>query len=160
MIKIDCVWFNEFICVHRNGDVQRIIKSDCKQGKAGEIVFVPNNKNCVDGYNNLRDGKGKNRQRHRLVAHCFQNLKLENFKDKVDHIDRNPLNNSNDNLRIVTNQQNTFNTASRGTTYKACLNKWEDQICVNGNKIYLGVFPTEAEAHRAYLDAKLIHHVI
>lgn len=158
MIKIDCVWFNEFICVHRNGDVQRIIRGDCKQGKAGEIVFVPNNKNCVDGYNMVN--VGKNVLRHRLVAHCFQNLNLKSYKDKVDHIDRNPLNNSNGNLRIVTNQQNTYNTDARGTTYKSRLNKWEAQIQADGKKIYLGVFPTEAEAHQAYLDAKLIHHVI
>jgi hypothetical protein len=157
---IDCVWFNDFICVHRNGDVERIIKGDCAQGKAGDRVFVPNNKNCRDGYNHLKINDDKLILRHRLVAHCFQNLKLADRKAKVDHIDRNPLNNSNENLRIVTNQQNTFNTAARGTTYKARLNKWEAKIAINGKTIYLGVFPTEAEAHQAYLDAKLIYHVI
>mgnify|MGYP003673593030 CR=1 FL=1 len=157
---IDLVWFNDFICVHRNGDVERIIKGDCAQGKAGDRVFVPNNKNCSDGYNRLKINDDKLIFRHRLVAHCFQNLDLADRKAKVDHIDRNPLNNSNENLRIVTNQQNTFNTAARGTTYKARINKWQATIVLNGEKIYLGIYSTEDKAHQAYLAAKLIHHVI
>jgi hypothetical protein len=154
---IDLVWFDEFICVHRNGDVQRIIRKDCTQGKAGDIVFVPNNKNCSNGYNGLSIN-GNKILRHRLVAHCFQNLDLADKKALVDHIDRNPLNNSNENLRIVTGQQNQFNRGARGSWFNG--KKWQAHIMADRKSIYLGTFPSEAEAHQAYLAAKLIYHVI
>ena len=157
---IDLVWFNDFICVHRNGDVERILRGTNQFGKAGEKIFIANAANCLDAYNYINVG-GKSIPRHRLVAHCFQNLTLKSYKDKVDHVDRNPLNNSNENLRIVTNQQNQFNTVARGTSYvPLCRKKWQARIALNGKTIYLGTFPTEAEAHETYLDAKLIYHVI
>ena len=32
------------------------------------------------------------------------------------------------------------------------------RIAANGKQIYLGVYPTEAEAHEAYLEAKVRLH--
>tara|TARA_R110002126_G_C10312417_1_gene488120 strand:+ start:94 stop:564 length:471 start_codon:yes stop_codon:yes gene_type:complete len=155
---IDLVWFNDFICVHRNGDVERIIGGRCGQGKAGDLVLIPNTAE-KNGYNRVKIN-GKMILRHRLVAHCFQNLDLADRKAQVDHIDRNKINNSNENLRIVTCQQNGFNRGAKGCYYVKTNDNWQAQITIDGKFIYLGKFPTEAEAHEAYLDAKLIHHVI
>jgi hypothetical protein len=93
---------------------------------------------------------------HRLVMLSFvgpSNL-------LVDHIDRNPKNNKLENLRYVSNQENTFNRGAKGYSYRKNLNKWVGCLRIKGESIYLGVFNTELEAKTAYLESKLKYHVI
>jgi hypothetical protein len=79
-------------------------------------------------------------------------------KDKsVDHINRNGLDNRKTNLRLATNRQNTMNrrfkkgtSKYKGVHFRRDINRWVGQICVNYEKIYLGVFESEIEAARAY----------
>jgi hypothetical protein len=78
----------------------------------------------------------------------------------VDHIDRNPKNNKLDNLRYVTNQENSFNRDSKGYSYRKNINKWVSTLRVSGENIYLGVFDTELEAKNAYIESKLKYHII
>jgi AP2-like factor (euAP2 lineage) len=42
----------------------------------------------------------------------------------------------------------------RGVSWFKNLNKWRAQITINYNKIHVGYFETETEAHAAYLSAK------
>ena len=58
-----------------------------------------------------KDGKTKNFQSHRLVAHMF----IDGYFDgaEVDHIDTNTLNNRADNLRWVTRKENQNNDLTR-----------------------------------------------
>jgi hypothetical protein len=105
-------------------------------------------------------GKQKHYLVHRLIAFVFLNLDLENTKQVIDHKDRNPSNNFVSNLRIVTKQQNGFNTNAKGYSWSKQSNKWQSNIMKNGKRIFLGLFEKEEDARQAYQDAKLIHHII
>jgi hypothetical protein len=78
----------------------------------------------------------------------------------LDHINQNRQDNRISNLRMVTNQQNSFNTNAKGYYWHKKNKKWRSKIHVNGKRIYLGYFNTEIEARQSYLEAKKIHHII
>ena len=78
----------------------------------------------------------------------------------IDHINGVRDDNRIENLRSVTNQQNSFNTKAKGYTWCKRDKKWQSQIYLTGKNIYLGSFNTEKEARQVYLDAKKIHHII
>tara|TARA_R110000823_G_scaffold301875_1_gene422957 strand:- start:70 stop:537 length:468 start_codon:yes stop_codon:yes gene_type:complete len=112
-------------------------------------------------YKNLilhHEGKQKCYPVHRLVAYAFLNLDIENKKQFIDHKNRDKLDNQVSNLRVVSNQQNQFNTNAKG--YHKRGNKYRAKIQINGKQIQLGLFDTEVEARNAYLQGKLIHHII
>lgn len=71
---------------------------------------------------------------------------------QVDHIDRDKLNNSIDNLRLVTNQINQYNRVAKG--YRKRSNGYQAQIKVDGKLLNLGLFSTPEEAHSVYLNYK------
>ena len=95
---------------------------------------------------------------HRIIAYAYLGLDINNPKTQVDHINRDKLDNQVSNLRIVSNQENQFNKNVKGYTKRG--NKYQAIIKINGKKIYLGTYETEAEANNAYLIAKQIHHII
>ena len=79
---------------------------------------------------------------------------------RVDHIDRNGLNNCRNNLRPATVQQNACNKISVGGTsqYKGVyLNRkaWRAMIRIDKKKVHIGSYKTEIEAAKAY-DAMAI----
>jgi len=78
----------------------------------------------------------------------------------IDHIDRNSLDNRIENLRVLTNQQNTFNREAKGYGWKSDKNKWRAYIKVDYNYIHLGYFTEEADAKQAYLTAKEKYHIM
>lgn len=102
---------------------------------------------------------------HRLAwLYVYGNLP----KNKIDHIDHDPLNNRIDNLRDVTNaeniqnqircQKNNKSSGLLGVSWHKRERKYRAQIRVFGKNKYLGVFDTAEEAHNAYIDAKRIYH--
>lgn len=85
----------------------------------------------------------------------------------IDHMDGNPSNNRISNLRDVERRVNAENLrgARKDSTCKLLGasprkdGQWLAQIQVQGRKKHLGLFPTAAEAHAAYLSAKRVMHV-
>jgi len=81
----------------------------------------------------------------------------------VDHRDGNGLNNTRENLRVCTPQQNAWNrrghTEHKGVwSYNSKKNPWIASICIGGIDIHLGSFKTIEEATEAYeRKAKEVH---
>ena len=82
----------------------------------------------------------------------------------TDHINRNPLDNREENLRVCTKSQNQCNRAkNRNSTtgYKGVFvdhTKWTARIRFEGKAKRLGTFSSPEDAARAYdLEAKKIH---
>lgn len=101
---------------------------------------------------------------HRLVARHF----FDEFDDKqkIDHIDRNKLNNRIDNLRHITHSNNIknankrLNTTSKykGVSFIKSINKWRSRITIDKKIYYLGNYETEKEAATAYNNFILNTH--
>ena len=155
---IDLIYFSPEIRCYKDGRVERLNKGGNHCGRKGVWKFVDNIDNSC-GYNRIRINK-KMTFRHRIIASCFLGLDIDDPTEIPDHIDRDKLNNSANNLRIVTGQQNTFNTNAKGYYWNKANGKWMASIQINGERIYLGQFDNEADASKAYQDAKLIYHVI
>ena len=105
----------------------------------------------------------KNYVLSRVIYKCFNNEWdiTDNGKNNfIDHINNNSLDNRIVNLRIVTNQQNCFNTTARGTRFRKDNNCWKAQLCINGKMISKSGFKTEEEAHQHYLFLKQKYHII
>lgn len=96
---------------------------------------------------------GRIESMHRFI------LGLPKGEGVVDHIDCDGLNNTRENIRVVTAQQNASRRASRrgahmrGVSAHHRRNRWISLITCNGKRHYLGCFETEAEANAAYRRA-------
>ena len=114
------------------------------------------------GYRQVRINY-KHLQYHRVVYFVHNenwNIYDSSMDNQIDHIDRNPLNNNIENLRVVTNQENGWNQYAKGYCFDKEKGNYRAQIKVDGKNIYLGYFENEDDARTAYLNAKAIHHVI
>lgn len=80
------------------------------------------------------------------------------LKSKIDHTNRNSLDNRRNNLREATNAQNLANrgpqrnntTGYKGVVYDQQRDRWIAQIKVNQKHIFLGRFGIKLEVARAY----------
>lgn len=80
-------------------------------------------------------------------------------EDKVvDHINHDGLDNRKSNLRILTNQQNLYNTKAKGYSWHKARGKWKVDLSMGrlGSKVsvYVGSYDTEEEARAAYLEVR------
>ena len=98
---------------------------------------------------------GKKLLTHRLAWYLMKGKMPE---DVIDHIDRNPSNNKLENLRAVTQRENTLNSArvDNGKSVEQFPNgRWRSYYTYRGKKEHLGVFDTEEEAIEKSKHAKL-----
>jgi hypothetical protein len=113
------------------------------------------------GYKQVTLFKNKKRKYpyvHRLMAEAY----LPNFSEElqVDHIDRDKGNNSISNLRMVTNQENQWNTNAKGYSWDKQKGKWHSYISVDGKRTHLGLHTCPVLARVAYLSAKRSLHTL
>ena len=78
----------------------------------------------------------------------------------LDHINRDKSDNRISNLRVLTNQENTWNSDAKGYYWHSLGKKWSAQIHLDYQRIHLGLFDNEEEARNAYLQAKEKYHNI
>lgn len=119
-----------------------------KDNKAGYIA--------EDGYQRIRVD-GKYYYVHRLV--WFLKTSKEIPDDLfIDHIDGNRLNNSFENLRLASSQENQYNkfrqingtSQYKGVWYDNIKGYWKASIRLSEKRLYIGQFDTELEAALAY----------
>lgn len=84
---------------------------------------------------------------------------------QVDHINSNRLDNRRCNLRIATNQQNSYNmrpknpaSGFKGVDWPRSKGRWRSRIRIGGVRTELGHFATAEDAARAYDEAAKLHH--
>jgi len=88
-----------------------------------------------------------------------------NTGEEIDHKDRDPLNNLDDNLRICTRIQNSQNKEKHinnssgyiGVSWDTHAKKWRAYITINYKKKHLGNFTIKEDAARAY-NVAAIHY--
>lgn len=115
-----------------------------------------------EGYDNstgyMRTMFNKKRYKtHRLIWIYHYGDIASNMQ--IDHINGNRIDNRIENLRVVNNQQNSFNSHNtKGYSIKN--GKYQAEIKINGKSKYLGLFSNEIDARNAYLDAKRKYHIM
>jgi len=89
---------------------------------------------------------------------------------KVDHVDRNKLNNRRRNLRPCSNAENLRNRGAckvrkseitsthKGIYFERKKRLWRVKIVVDGRRIHGGRFKSETDAARKYNELAIIHH--
>jgi hypothetical protein len=99
---------NTIFQVFRDGRIFRVRKSGIKQ-----VALTPHLTAGNKFYFRINI-KGKYITAHRLLSKAFLGLDIENRTQIIDHLDGNGLNNSFENLRIVSHRDNSRNM--KGTT--------------------------------------------
>ncbi len=104
---------------------------------------------------------GKQYRAHRIVYALDKGIQIDSLDGfEVDHIDQNKANNSPENLRLATRQENSRNvTKYRGKSgvKGAFLTKHGTFRC-NIDGVHLGTFKTIFEAACVILPARLLRH--
>ena len=131
---------------YKNGNV-RILKPMINKGYLFITLF--------------KKGQRKNSLIHRLIAIHF--IPNPENKEYIDHIDGNPLNNSIENLRWVSRQENNLNAKNygkykKGVGYDKRRKNFFSQITVNKKRIHIGSYETEDEAHESFKQKFLESH--
>jgi len=101
---------------------------------------------------------------HRIVYLLAHNVDPGHFT--VDHIDGNGLNNDPVNLRLATQQNNTWNRKISSKSASGCAGvlwdksrqKWKAAIFLNNKSAYLGSFTHLGDAIRARREAEEKHY--
>jgi hypothetical protein len=141
------------LCVFKCGEIYRMY-TNIKNPYWKKIFNISNTK---EGANTIGIN-GKNIYRHRIIYNTFKTFDINNQKIKIIHKDGNKMNNNINNLDISTIQSISFRKQCKGYYWDKCNQIWSARISVNGKNINLGNYKNEQDAHKAYLNAKLIYH--
>jgi len=124
-----------------------------------KVILFINKKSGYKKYQIKINQKNYNLSRVFYKAHNYDwNITDTSKNNIIDHININSLDNRIENLRILTNHQNQWNTNAKGYTWSKRKNKWHAQIQINYKNKFLGLFDNEEDARQAYLNAKEVYH--
>ena len=104
---------------------------------------------------------GKNMKYHRVLYFIHNqdwDITDTSMSNRIDHIDRNSLNNNIENLRVVTQQQNMWNSKGKGYFWSKRHNRFIVRIGKNSKKIEGGSFINEEDAIARAAEMKATHH--
>ena len=134
----------------RNGNLERINYRYTN----GKWTVFNNKKNHNKGYCTVKFN-GTNVFYHVIIWILSTGKDIPQGME-IDHINGNKIDNRIENLRIVTKRENQQNRKKHragrlvGAIYRKGHNDWQSQIKINKNKITIGYYKTEQEAHEAY----------
>jgi hypothetical protein len=105
---------------------------------------------------------GKIYKNHRIIFMMFNGW----LPEQIDHIDRNTLNNSINNLRPATNTQNQCNSKVRITSqsgiknvrWEKRRNKWQVRLKINGKDKHIGYFNDLETAKAKAIEARKLYY--
>ena len=103
-----------------------------------------------------KNGINKTKKVHQLVAIAFLNHKPNGMKIIVDHKNRDKLNNSLNNLQLISQRENLskykkgYSSKYTGVCWYKPSKKWLASITINGKQKHLGYFINELEASNKY----------
>lgn len=144
---INVIGYEGLYAVTDNGDVYNLKKG---------IKLSPHVNKY--GYKRIclhKDGIGKTHSIHKIVFMSFKGRIIDNLV--IDHIDGDKLNNNIDNLRQISNRDNSSRGQKpkfdRGVTFFKKINKFGCNIQINKIRYFLGTFDTEKGASEAYKKA-------
>ena len=130
-------------------------KVDRGKARKGDEAGFKNNKS---GYIFLNIS-GKHCRVHRIIYTLIKGGIPESCQ--IDHINGNRADNRIENLRVVTNQENSFNrTEAKGFSWYARYGQFKAYICKDYKLHHLGYYDTILDARAAYLRAKREMHII
>lgn len=138
----------------------------------GEIVYFDEEDADLLAYSWCNNGSGyayrklpapnwrRSSYMHREVMERMLGRELKKG-ERVDHIHNNTFDNRRSELRLATHSQNKRNTLKsarntsgyKGVSWHKTAKRWTVRIGVQGKSLYLGLFDTTEEAHRAYCEA-------
>lgn len=138
---------------------------DSDLAKSRNWCAQENERNVYVIHTKWNDGKPKRRHLHRMIYEKMSGVALES-QQKIDHRDRNGLNNSRTNIRLASNSQNTINSrltsknksGVKGVCWKADKQRWRAYISIDGRQKDLGLFKKFEDAVKARRDAEVEHY--
>lgn len=127
------------------------------QARQGRDLSKPVGHRDTEGY--LRVTISGRRYRLHRVIYMMMTCGAIPDLHEIDHKNGDRSDNRWRNLRLVTSRTNNQNrkTHRSGKLIGACFHKpsgrWQSAIRKHGHRVYLGSFPTEVDAHNAYVAA-------
>lgn len=133
-------------CLEKNGNLTSRIKK-----------YVFSTKGYIQ-YDLNKNGKRKSFPLHKLLAITFLGHNQCGYQEVINHIDGNILNNSLDNLELVSSRYNTSDGYLRkvkssrytGVSIHKQTQRWATEIRNGKLRARLGLYSTEEEASRVY----------
>tara|TARA_R110000803_G_scaffold404_1_gene1406 strand:+ start:310 stop:792 length:483 start_codon:yes stop_codon:yes gene_type:complete len=113
-------------------------------------------------YYKTMEVKGKKYKVHRVIYKIHNadwDIDDTSKTNEIDHIDKITFNNNINNLRVVTQQQNSFNRTFKGYSYDKRYNSYRVRITIDGESKSF-TFKTEEEAIKKRAELKIKYHTI
>jgi hypothetical protein len=149
------------IVMTREEKIKLVIEKGYKYDPETGDIFKPSGDlvttKSTQGYVTIRFSHEK--KKYMLYGHHFAYYMINEYCPyKIDHKNRQKVDNKIRNLRESNYLIDNRNQNNKGYTFDKDRNKWRVMITVNYKTMFIGRFNTEEEARNAYLEAKRKYH--